>query len=356
MDMRALARSAALAVLLSLFMPVRARPAGLVAGNPWFYDSMANRPGFCVVEVDRYVVDFRVECTQPGWEAVIWEGLPRPGDYIDTLGANWVRVQAFYSFPAGVPPVAGRGVHVRFSDYPARWSRAQRVRRTNLIRSRNPDWDFSFRDVRKYFDPCLRRAEEANCQVKGPWGGPRFGRGGCRAAAGEWEWSGGGRVSLLADGTARGVSAGGRQANDGTWTCLDARTVTIDIAWSRGGFHDTLRLSPDGRRLEGRNQARMKVWAMRAQSRDFDECDEVVGAWKWSEGGRLVLDNRGGAQKFAPGRAGPGVPGNWQCLNGAPLTIRVTWGGRVLALTLSADGRRLEGSDELGRRVWGQRN
>lgn len=356
MERRVLIPIGAAVLLSSAFLFAQARPAKLVEGKKWFFDGMCNSPGLCVMEVDPYVADYRVECIQPGWEAVIWEGLPRPGDYIDTLGANWVKVQAFYSFPPGVSGPVGKGVYVKHAEYPARWSREERLRKTNTIRAHGPDWDFTFRDIGKSFDPCLRRAQEANYRVREPWGGPRFGGDGCRAVEGDWDWFNGGQVRLALDGAATGVGAGGKQADKGRWKCVDARALVIEILWAKRGWRDTLRLSADGKRLEGQDQERRKIWAVRAQEWDLDDCEAVAGAWKWFNGGVTVIDARGGVQGFARAGARPDA-GSWRCVSGYPVTIRITWArnGWIDTLTLAASGRRLEGTNQQNQRIWGER-
>jgi len=357
MKIRNLAWIGAAAVLLSAFLPAQTRPDGLVEGKIWFWDAMANNPGICVVAVDRYVVDYRVECTQPGWKTVIWQGLPQPGDYIDTLGANWVKMQAFYSFPPGVQDLAGIGVHVKHAEYPPDWSHVQRTRKTNTIRVQNPDWDFTFRDAGMSFDPCLRRAQQGNYQVTEPWKGPRADRaGGCEAVEGDWDWFNGGHARIHAGGTVKGTDAQGKASGDGKWKCIDAKALAIEILWDRGGWKDTLRLSADGKRLDGRNQAGTKVWAVRAGIWDLADCRAAVGTWKWFNGGTIVLDGRGGAQGYPKGGNQPS-PGSWRCVNGSPVTIQITWvkGGWIDTLTLAAGGRRLEGKNQQNQPVWGER-
>jgi len=339
---------------LGLFAQQRAN--GLVEGKVWFWDAMADNPGICVTAVDRYVVDYRVECTTPGFVTVIWQGLPQPGDYIDTLGANWVKLQAFYSFPPGVQQLAGIGVHVKHAEYPPDWSHQQRTRKTNTIRTWKPDWDFSYRGLS--FAPCIRRAQQGNYLVTAPWGGPRPDRsGGCEAVEGDWDWFNGGHVRLDANGVAKGFDARGKAAGDGTWKCSDPKTNTIEVRWANGGWLDTLRLSSDGKRLDGQNQARTKVWAVRSSVWNLSDGRAAVGSWKWFDGGTAVIDEQGGVQGYAPGSSKPTNPGSWKCVNGSPLTIQITWvkGGWIDTLVLSADGQRLEGTNQQNKRVWAER-
>jgi hypothetical protein len=359
MKIRIFAMIATVVLILTACLPGQTRANGLVEGKIWFFDAMANSPGICVTKVDRYVVDYRVECTQPGWKTVIWQGLPQPGDYIDTLGANWVKLQAFYSFPSGVKDLVGVGVHVKHAEYPPDWSHIERTRKTNTIRVQNPDWDFTFRNSGISFAPCIRRALQSNYQVTESWGGPRFdrGSGGCEAVEGDWDWFNGGRVHLHADGVAKGTDALGKASGDGKWKCVDPKAVIIEVIWVRGGWRDTLRLSADGKRLEGQNQLKTKVWAVRAAVWDFADCQAVVGTWTWFDGGTVVLDGRGGVQGYNKGSVQPTNPGSWRCVNGSPVTILITWvkGGWVDTLTLTAGNRRLEGRNQQNKQVWAER-
>ncbi|MEQ8814050.1 MAG: SH3 domain-containing protein [Thalassobaculum sp.] len=81
---------------------------------------------------------------------------------------------------------------------------------------------------------------------------------------------------------------------------------------------------------------------------DTAACDSVVGAWKWFTGSTVVLD---------PGGTIGGNPGNvWTCEDAETRTFVLRWGSRFVdTLVLSADGQRLEGKNQHGSRVSGQR-
>lgn len=74
---------------------------------------------------------------------------------------------------------------------------------------------------------------------------------GCNGVPGEWKWFNGVTVTLSPGGA---VSATGWASNWGRWRCLDRQAGQIRIDWQRGGWIDTLTLSPDGARLAGANQ------------------------------------------------------------------------------------------------------
>ena len=75
-------------------------------------------------------------------------------------------------------------------------------------------------------------------------------------ATGAWSWFNGAVVSIEPNGTMRTED----QRNQGTWT---SRGDTYTLHWQVGGWVDTLRLSADGQRLDGRNQHGTHVWGTR---------------------------------------------------------------------------------------------
>lgn len=349
----------ALAVLPAFF-PVRAAAqpqGGLVPGWVWYYDAMANCPGLCVVKVEPRVVLYRVECNQPGFTAVIWQGLPRDGDYIDTLGANWVKVQAFYSFPAGEHQLVGIGVQVRRAEYPNGTTKQDRLRKTNTIRTQNPDWDFAFRNQGLNFCPGGQPASLAGYQVTGPWGGPRYEKASSPEIEGPWRWFNGRLAEFVEGGVARFLDPDdpSRETGRGTWRRAGGTPLTIEVAWIQGGWLDTLTLSGDGQRLEGFNQQHTKVWAERTRFWGLEDCAGAAGSWKWFIGGRVELDARGGAVGYGRDNR-ENNRGTWRCVNGSPRTIEIRWtkGGWRDTLVLSADGSKLEGRNQASR-VWGER-
>lgn len=47
------------------------------------------------------------------------------------------------------------------------------------------------------------------------------------------------------------------------WRCLDPASGTIHISWNKGKWSYTVKPTPDGRRLEGKNESGIPVWAKR---------------------------------------------------------------------------------------------
>jgi hypothetical protein len=347
----------ALAVLPAFF-PVRAAAQKMVPGWVWYYDAMANCPGLCVVKVEPKVVLYRVECNQPGFTTIIWQGLPRAGDYIDTLGANWVKMQAFYLIPPGESDLAGIGVHVKRAEYPNGTPKLDRLRTTNTIRVQNPDWDFAFRNQNRNF--CLggQPASQAGYQVTGPWGGPRKEIVRCPEVEGHWHWFNGGLTEFVEGGVARSLDPNdpAREVGRGTWRAVGGTPITIEVTWAKDGWKDTLTLSADGQRLEGFNQQNSRVWAERTRLWRLEDCAGVAGAWKWFNGGRAEIDGQGRVIGYAAnGKLDDRA--TWRCVNGSPRTIEIRWtkGGWKDTLVLSADGSRLEGKNQTNARVWADR-
>ena len=80
---------------------------------------------------------------------------------------------------------------------------------------------------------------------------------------GNWVWPKGYPVTITADGKA--VSPRGPRA---TWKFLNNREVErkYEFIWDQGKFIDTVKLSRDGQKLEGKNQNGDRVWAARVHS------------------------------------------------------------------------------------------
>ncbi len=80
--------------LLFLTSSVRSECAftDYTSGGP---EGFINDAGICITNVHRQVFLLTVECLDNGFNAVIWAGQPRVGDFIDTLGCNQIRVRPY---------------------------------------------------------------------------------------------------------------------------------------------------------------------------------------------------------------------------------------------------------------------
>lgn len=87
-----------------------------------------------------------------------------------------------------------------------------------------------------------------------------------------------------------------------------------------------------------------------------DECDKVLGEWRWFVGGAVVFSEDHGAV-FTPD---PGVPlpqgkGRWTCDAGSG-TYTIDWGNGVVdTLQIAQDGGRIAGTNMAGQAIWGTR-
>lgn len=77
-----------------------------------------------------------------------------------------------------------------------------------------------------------------------------------------------------------------------------------------------------------------------------NKCEELVGKWRWFTGSQ--------AEFYADGRM-PGNGNHWECIDPAQGKIKIVWtnGKWVDTLTLSTDGHRVDGQNQIGNRVWG---
>lgn len=78
---------------------------------------------------------------------------------------------------------------------------------------------------------------------------------------GKWVWHGGHPVTVAADGTA--TSTKGPRA---TWKFLNNKELErkYEVVWDEGIFIDTVRLSRDFKKVEGKNQKGERITAVRA--------------------------------------------------------------------------------------------
>jgi len=84
-------------------------------------------------------------------------------------------------------------------------------------------------------------------------------------------------------------------------------------------------------------------------------CQRVLGEWLWFNGGLTTLFADGtvtGEHHILPGNSG-----TWECTNPAKRKFIITWskGGWINELTLSGDGKRLDGTNQEGSPVSGRR-
>jgi hypothetical protein len=342
--------------LLVVLLPAQGQ--NLIPGRSHGFMWTAGSPGLCVVSVESGVALFRVESKTPGFSAVIWEGLPRTGDYIDTLGANDVTVQAF--FAAGTRRLAGDGVVVRRASF---GMESKETRPVSTVRSGKRAWDFSLWG--KNYCPGGQPASATGYKVRPGSDSPAAGRQAkdaslpfdqCRAVAGRWKWFTGGTAELDERGGIVSFNARGeREPGGDAWICRQTNPVTIEIQWSRGGWRDILRLVVGGNRLEGENQIRAKVSAERIAAEAPPEKCGAAGRWRWFNGAVFVIDAKGGAVGYDAKGTKLLDQGTYRCVDPVTRTVEIRWKkGWVDTLSLNLSGNRLEGTNQYRTKIWAE--
>lgn len=81
---------------------------------------------------------------------------------------------------------------------------------------------------------------------------------------------------------------------------------------------------------------------------DEGVCDLIVGKWKWFTGS---------VAEFYPDGRMPGHGNHWKCADSNKRTFIISWsnGKWVDTLTMSQNGNRMDGQNQIGNKVWGTR-
>jgi hypothetical protein len=176
---------------------------------------------------------------------------------------------------------------------------------------------------------------------------------------GEWNWVAGQRLVVDADGTCR-VYQGVAQINSCRWVVLDESRRRVRITHARGGWIDTMTLSPDGRVLTGTNNVGSTIRGDRASGSlvlppNAGVTGEIVGKWNWVAGQTLVIEANGTCRVYQ-GLAQINSC-RWVVLDEGLREVRITHaqGGWVDTLTLSPDGRVLTGTNQNGNPLRGEK-
>jgi hypothetical protein len=126
----------------------------------------------------------------------------------------------------------------------------------------------------------------------------------------------------------------------GSWKVIDAAKRQYQFVWGERRFIDDLALSADGQRLDGKNQFGQPVTATRV-----GDNDPLVGTWNWFNGGTATIQADGTLLRNGK------KSGTWEVIDAAQRRYRLTWPPykAVDDVTLSADGKSLEGKNNYGR-------
>jgi hypothetical protein len=197
--------------------------------------------------------------------------------------------------------------------------------------------------LRPYVLECLGTGGGGSSPGTPGGGAPGIGPSGRQGLVGTWTWSNGVEVDFRPDGT--GTASNGLVA---TWRRL--ADGGIEIQWSQPGqpprFTDVVRLSPDGRRLSGRNQYGVGVSASAASPGPESYAGEgLLGTWRWGNGATVECRPDGTCT------ASNGFSGPWRRTAEG---FEIRWGrpGQpdqyIDTLTVTAGGRELRGKNQLG--------
>jgi hypothetical protein len=201
------------------------------------------------------------------------------------------------------------------------------------------------------------------------------------AAVGEWNWSfsdkpstdpsdlvSHGTVTLRADADNTMEWDGSKPPDKGTWE--GPMPLAVLLWWDKGDI-DMLELSTDGKTLEGKNQAGLKV---RGTRQGAGNIDNVLGTWDWAFAktkygqprpcGTVTFqsdDKNKNKMEWNPPLRAMGC-GTWNPLRKDPGTfegpakraVLLRWKkGDIDMLELSTDGKTLKGNNKKGMLVKG---
>ena len=174
--------------------------------------------------------------------------------------------------------------------------------------------------------------------------------------AGTWDWVGGQTLVIHPEGTFE-VYLNGGKINDGHWERLGGNRYRF--FHRNGGYVDTVTLSPDGDVLDGTNNQNRGLHGTRSggpeqSSHRGARGPELAGTWNWVEGQTLVLHRDGTFEVYLNG--GKINDGHWERLGGDRYRFFHRNGGYVDTVTLSPDGRGLDGTNNQNRSLHGSRS
>jgi len=174
------------------------------------------------------------------------------------------------------------------------------------------------------------------------------------AIVGNWNWVGGQTLQIYSDGSLR-VYHGGSQINQGRWVNLSGRQYRL--THNSGGYIDTVTLSPDGNILDGKNNSGTQLHGTRQARAAVNPpaaiAPSIAGTWTWVSGQTLIVAANNTFEVFYG--SGKINEGRWESLGGQRYRLTHRNGGWVDTITLSGDGRALEGTNNRGSRVQGSR-
>lgn len=179
--------------------------------------------------------------------------------------------------------------------------------------------------------------------------GERQGR--VSSIAGKWSWVSGQTLIIAADGSLE-VWLNGRKVNEGRWESLGGQRYRF--THRSGGWVDTVTLSGDGNSLDGTNNHGYQLHGARQGAAPVSVATpSIAGTWNWVSGQTLIVSADGSLQVWLNGRQIN--EGRWESLGGQRYRLTHRSGGWVDTVSLSSDGRTLDGTNNAGSHIRGTR-
>ena len=180
-----------------------------------------------------------------------------------------------------------------------------------------------------------------------------------RDPVGTWDWVDGQTLVLRADSQFALYRSDGTMISQGRWELLESATQRYRLVPARGGYIHTAPPSPAGGRLSRGSDTGSRPGGRRpphaATGWGGASESQLAGTWDWADGRVLVLRTDRTFLAYSGNRQSD--EGRWQVLDPAARRIQLTHrlAGTTDTLVLSADGRMLDGTNNRGARVRGQK-
>lgn len=341
-------------------------------------EGLLNDAGICIDMVHRQVYRMTVRCLDHNFNRIIWDGTPRVGDFIDTLGCNAIRVRPYTRRQRDTEELY-MGCVVNYS--PVQYKDGHQARPGPLSEHKN--WDFSLLNSRDSY--CNQSADINRYLVypgrKTDWRSlddtafvtslykSILDRSPDPAGLKHW-------IGLLKGGKSResviswffkspeyktrnkndyGYVRDLYQATHGREPSPDEVERALNKL-SRGNSRQQLldsEIYSNSASSQTNTLVNNCVGAKQgpnnnSQSYTKQPCGSVVGKWRWFNGNVATFSS--------DGTMGGNPIYIWHCNGNNPVRVTINWNGKWIdKLTLSSNGNRLEGKNQYGTKVWGNR-
>jgi hypothetical protein len=172
---------------------------------------------------------------------------------------------------------------------------------------------------------------------------------GTDTVVGIWNWFTGTKLYVHTDGSFEAWKDS-ELSNYGTWT-KSGNNYTFN--WVNGGYIDILTLSPDKQNLDGYNKGGTHITGNRISSEDIiSGSGTIVGTWNWFTGTKVYIHGNGAFEAWQGNTKNN--YGTWS-KTGNQYTFHWVDGGYTDTLSLSPDGKNLDGYNKGGTHVTGSK-